>query len=537
MDDRRPPQASSKFATNILTNRTFCRNWVGFCLVGVASFLILIRLIRAETIDNNRQEQARPTKENDLGSFAHWQSENTLNGSNGALENPDGDAFSNLVEFTLGQPAASGLMSASAILPRLIYNPKSTKFDFEYERRTNLPKNVEITLLMTGDDGYEQTTSLLPVVNKAEGDFERVIYADVESDPVFQGQTMGKLRLQVSLDSETDHRIDSKTALWCWRRHPVAAGASRSFAMPLLRQEVYRGRVTGVSTGILGIDGLINSAENLRSALLIGESYYVEVMEGSLEGQRWEVDESSCTADGIALDLNSSRNTQVKLPQLTGIIVAVRPHQTVGSVIRTDRLLSATRFAEADRVQFWDRGLRRYVEYWLSLRASNIRRWVLAGDLNFADAGMRVLHPDEGLFIKLGSVSASLPLVGLCRDSDLVVELAQGTNFVGTGWIEPTTPEQMGMLSKRVFCASSSSQQADRIRIWNNQSRLSSILAGYYLRASSKAHEWVRESEADLIGQNQASLLNAFEAFFIIHPGAPVQWRQPAPEVFTDALQ
>ncbi len=537
MRSRRPSPFGIFGVINSLTKRSFRQNWARLCLVRAACWLVLVISVRAEASDENRREQARPAKENYLGSFAHWQTKNTLNGNNGALENPDGDAFSNLVEFTLGQPADSGMTSASAVLPKLIYNPIRAKFDFEYQRRKNLPTNLKITLLMTGYDGYEEPTSLVPVVSEAEGDFEKVVYSDLESDPFFQGQTMGKVRLQVSLDAETEHRLDSKTALWCWRRHPVTAGGSRSFAMPLVRQEVYRGRIAGMSASVMKISGFVGEGGGFASALLTGESYYVEVMEGPLEGQRWEVDEPSCTAGGIALDLTSSRNTGVKMPDFKGMIIAVRPHQTVGNVIRTDRLLSATRFAEADRVQFWDREQGHYTEYWLSLRASNVRQWVLAGDLNVADAGSRVLLPDEGLFIKCGRVSASLPLVGLCREADLIIALEKGTHFLGTGWIDAATPGQMDMLGKRIFSASSSNHQADRFRIWNNQSRVSSTLAGYYLRASSEGdHEWVREGDADLIGQNQASLLNAFEAFFIIHPGAPVQWRQPSQALSNESL-
>lgn len=538
MTDNRPSQADIMAVMNILMNWMIRQNGLGLCLAGVALWLMLVMSLRAEPSDRNTQEQARSAKEQAWDSFARWQQEDTLHGSHGALDNPDADAFSNLVEFTIGQPADSGLTAMSAALPRLVYNPITATFDFEYQRRKDLPANLKIALLMTGAAGHEEPTNLEPTVSDPGGHFEKVVYADVESDPIFQGQSMGTVRLQLSLDAETEPRIFSKTARWCWRRQAIAAGGSRSFAMPLVRPEVYRGRVVGVSADGLKLGGLASTGGGFASALLAGESYYVEVIQGHAAGQRWEVDEAACLADGIALDLTSSRNSQAELPDLKGMRIVVRPHQTLASVVRTDRFLSATRFAEADRVQFWDRERNRYTECWLALRAGNIRQWVAAGDLNFMDAGTRVISPGEGFFIKLSKMSASLPLVGLCRDTDLIIDLKQGTSFVGTGWIDPATPEQIGMLSKRVFSASSSSHQADRIRIWNNQSVTSSILAGLYWRASDQGqHEWVLEGEKDPISQNQASLLNGFEAFFIIHPGAPGQWRQPAPEVFKDSSQ
>ena len=538
MPDKYLIQAGLFAANQSLTSLSYPCRRVGLCLVGVASWLVLMMPLMAAQTPKTGQEQVRKEQENLVGSFTHWQSENPLDGKNGALDNPDGDGYSNLVEFAIGQPADTGLTSDPGILPRLIYDPTRAKFDFAYRRRKNLPANLMITLLMTGYDGYEQPTGLEPNVSDAGGDFEKVVYADVESDLIFQGLAMGKLRLKVTLDAETDHHLESKTALWCWRRQSLTAGGSRSFAMPLVRQEVYCGRVADVTASVLELGDLLGDGGDFAAALLVGERYYVEVTEGPLEGQRWEVDELACTADGIALDLTSSKNTQSELPDLTGMRVAVRPHQTLSNVIRTDRLLSATRSSQADRVQFWEREQNCYTECWLSLRAGNVRQWVQAGDSAFADAGMRVIPPDEGLFLKLGSVSASLPLVGLCRETDLIVGLGRGANFVGTGWTDAASPEQLGMLSKRVFNASTSSQQADRIRIWNNQSKVSSALAGYYLRASNEGHhEWILEGDADMIDQNQAGLLNGFEALFFLHPGAPAQWRQPDQAVPNNSMQ
>ena len=41
--------------------------------------------------------------------FALWQTENGLNGQNGATDNPDGDRNSNLMEFALGQNGGSSV--------------------------------------------------------------------------------------------------------------------------------------------------------------------------------------------------------------------------------------------------------------------------------------------------------------------------------------------------------------------------------------------------------------------------------------------
>ncbi len=528
MCDRRTIQTDNFGVSKALASTSYCQRLASLCMVVAVFWQGLLLPLTASESPQKSKKQATTEEANEGGSFVRWQAENTLNGKNGAFENPDGDAYANLLEFIIGQPADSGLISEAGIVPRLIYDQARAKFDFEYQRRRDLPTHVKITFLMTGSEGDERPTSLIPTVSATEQGFEKVVYSDVESDPIFQSQTMGKVRLQVTFEDEMDRHQDAKSPLWCWRRQSIAVGGSRSFAMPLLRQEVYRGCVAGVASSLLKMDGLLGPGEDFSSRLSSGESYYVEVTDGVLEGQRWEVDEPACTAAGIALDLTSPRNTQAELPDLTGMNLAVRPHQTLASVVRTDRLLSATQFTQADRVQFWDWQQNRYREYWLALRAGNIRQWVQSGDPAFVDAGSTVLAPDEGLFIKLGSVSASLPLVGLCRGNDLIIGLQSGTNFVGTGWTGSATPEQLTKMNKRAFNASSISREADRFRIWNNQGRVGSPLAGYYLKASDEGpSDWVLEGDTDMICQNQAGLFNGFEAFFFIHRGAPVQWRQP----------
>lgn len=475
--------------------------------------------------------EAAKSKEGSRGgnSFERWQAENPLDGKNGPRDDSDRDGYPNLLEFAFGLTADSGLQLSSDALPRLIYNPQTAKFDFEYRRRADLPENLSFTLMLTGFQGYEERSSLVPVVTQTQDGFETVVYANLESDLVCQSQTQGKARLLVCLSSERGGIVDSKTPLWCWRRQIFQAGGSRSFAMPLVRPEIYRGRVAAVTTSSLDIANVLSAGEDFISALDRAESYYVEVMDGDWEGQRWEVDEPACSAGEIALDLTSEKNTRNSVPDLSGVIIAVRPHQTLVSVIRMDRLLAATQSSQADRVQFWERAENRYTECWLSLREGNQRRWVSVGDSTHVDSGRRVLQPGEGLFVKLGSLSAAVPLVGLVRDSDLILSIDKGTSFLGTGWTEAASPSQLDMKNRQGFCANTRSPQADRLRVWNNQSKVASTLSGYYLRAVTDAEsQWVMEGDTEMMDHNDTILLNGFEAFFLIHPGAFTQWRQPA---------
>ncbi|MCX6857951.1 MAG: hypothetical protein NTV80_23945 [Verrucomicrobia bacterium] len=509
------------------------------CLKSVRSWLLLaLTLTGGLDITYSAENETKKGDPKVAQTFEKWQDAQTLDGEIGLLDNPDGDAFPNLLEFALGLPADSGLITGASLPPSLCYNASTTKFDFAYQRPVGLPGNLRFNLLVTGMSGEEKASSLEAEVISAEGGLETVVYRDVERDPIFQSQIQGKLRLQVSLEGSAKGSIMARTPLWCWRRHSLTAGGSRSFTMPLVRQEVFRGWVGGMTPNGLDLSAGLGSVGELNAVLSPGESYYLEVLDGPQEGQRWEVDELACTATELAVDLTSPRNTQAELQDLTGLVIGVRPHQTIGHVLRMDRLLGATRQSQADRVQFWDRHKNRYIEYWLSLRSGNVRSWVRADDNTFADASAQVICPGEGVFVKVSSVSASLPLVGLCPEADLVLAIEKGTHFVGIGRTERTSPEQVGMLNKQGFCASTRSSQADRLRLWNNQSQGSAALSGYYLRAATDGPSaWVMEGDADCIDQNAAGLFNGFEAFFLIHVGATMQWRLPAQVTLNDLIE
>lgn len=467
--------------------------------------------------------------------FAQWQVEHPLNGQNGPEQNPDGDAFNNALEFSLGQDAASGLTNTLSFLPRLKLNAVTGKFDFEFQRRLGGTDGTTFTLLLSNGTGPWTASSLVPAVAPAGNGYETVTYPDVESDPAFASLAQGLARLQVelSVDQSPEPEALGLTPAWCWRRHAVAAGGSRAFATPLVRQELLRGTVTGVIGAALDIsDAVGTGGGSLVTLLDPAESYYVEVVSGGHSGNRFEVEESATGAATITLDLLSPLSTTDTLPDLTGATIVVRPHQTLGSVIGTTALHASNRQSTADRVLFYNRAGNVYLEHWLSLRAGGELRWVLAGDENSTDRAGRVIAPGEGVFVNPRTSNATLPLAGLVRETDLRVTLAVGNNFVSTGLTTSISPTLLSMTVARGFVASNRLNQADRLRVWNNMPGAPAPYAAYYLqRSGANPEKWVQEGDQNLTNLNGTTFVPAFEGIFIIHQASPLLWDQEPPEL------
>ncbi|MES2595906.1 MAG: SdrD B-like domain-containing protein [Verrucomicrobiota bacterium] len=465
--------------------------------------------------------------------FAQWQTENPLNGQNGPEDNPEGDGLNNALEFSLGQNAGSGLVSSISFPPRLKLNGVTGKFDFEFQRRMGGTEGTTFRLLLADGTGMEAPATLVPAVVATGNGYETVTYPDVESDPAFTGLSQGFVRLEVALNLEGSAEPEAfgRSPAWCWRRHAVTAGASRAFAMPLVRQEVLRGIVTGVIGAALDVSDAVGEGGNLVAELAPGESYYLEVISGGHSGNRFEIDEVATAAATVTLDLGSLLSTTDTLPDLTGSTIVVRQHQTLGSVIGTLALHASNRQSTADRVLFFNRAGNNYHEHWLSLRSGNERRWVLVGDENSQDRAGRVIAPGEGLFVNPRTANASLALVGLARETDLRVTLAAGSNFVSTGLTSFASPNWLSMKVARGFVASSRLAQADRMRVWkNNALPPAAPYAAYYLqRSGSNPEKWVLEGDQNLTNLNETPLVPAFEGIFIIHQTSPLLWDQEHP--------
>lgn len=465
--------------------------------------------------------------------FALWQAEHPLNGQNGAEDNPDGDAFNNAFEFSLGQDAGTGLTNTLSFLPRLRLNATTGKFDFEFQRRLGGTAGTTFTLLLSDGTGPWAASGLVPAVSPAGNGYETVTYPDVESDPAFASLTQGFVRLQVelSLDPSPEPEASGLTPAWCWRRHAVAAGGSRAFATPLVRQELLRGTVTGVIGAALDVSDAVGAGGGSLATLLDpAESYYVEVISGGHSGNRFEIEEAATAAATITLDLLSPLSTTDTLPDLTGATIVVRPHQTLGGVIGTTALNASNRQSTADRVLFYNRAGNVYLEHWLSLRADGERRWVLAGDETSTDRAGRVIAPGEGLFVNPRSTNATLPLAGLVRETDLRVPLAVGNNFVSTGLTNSTSPASLSMTVLRGFVASNRLNQADRLRVWNNTPGAPAPFAPYYLqRSGANPEKWVQEGDQNLTNLNNTIFVPAFEGIFIIRQTSPLLWDQEPP--------
>lgn len=443
-----------------------------------------------------------------------WQARHSLDGRNGPLDNPDQDRFNNLLEFAFDLDPASGVKSRCPVVVAI--HPLTARADVRVLRVTGITGvryHLEtIADLADSPAGWTDVTGITPEIEFNADGTEWAIYRDAATLPA--GQSSAFFRCRVELDSDlngTPEAIARSETAGVFRR--THQNQIETLSMPFLRCEVFSGVIDSVSGNLLHAAGAVGSG-SLAAALAANTQYYLEVIAGPQAGHRLELDEAACTASAIAIDSASPRNTlTVPLSSLAGQAVAVRPHQTLDTLLAKALFNATNNPATADRVLVYQGGTFRF--YWLFHNGGN-PRWVLDGDSTLANAGGRVIPPCEGLMLHPRLQSATLLLGGLVRSNPFACPLNAGFSLRGGGWPLTQSPAQRAAFTGQGFTGAATAANADRLLFWNGDTTAGqSGYDGNFLLRAGPFNHWTTEKDASLINLNQSPLFKPLRATLI----------------------
>ncbi|MDB6075287.1 MAG: fibronectin, partial [Verrucomicrobiaceae bacterium] len=329
---------------------------------------------------------------------------------------------------------------------------------------------------------------------------------------------IGYVRLKVSMDSDHNGTPEatSVTPVFAFGLHSLPV-AQTTLSMPLLKTEVFAGTVKSVTSSTLDVSGSVSTV-GLRSALVSGRAYYLEVFNGTSEGLRIELDETATTDRVIAVESGST------VPAgLAGSRLVVRAHQTLNDLLPPSLMHASDAATTADRVMFFNGNA--YEVKWLS-NASGQARWVTDGDATGADVGSRVIGPAEGLMVQ-ARVVVTLPLVGEVRANAFKLPLTTGARFIGGGWPVAQSPTSRDMTVAGGFAASTTAASADRIRIWLGDATPGATAYDSYFYFSAAPPQWTHEGDA--VNASATKLFQPFHATFISTTDGAASWTLPRP--------
>lgn len=456
-------------------------------------------------------------------SYTAWQTDHP--GVGGPTGNGDGDSHNNLFEYAFGTDPSTGAQTGSQAF-RVTENQANGQFSVQLRRRHGSQGDLTYLLqvinnLAQSPGGWAPTQLVPTVVNNGDGT-ETLTYGPLDSDPALPpGTLMGFVRVAVSLDSDhngtPEETASSEVIGWLTRS---LATRNQSYSMPFVTQEVFSGMVDSVGPTSISVGASIGSV-SVSTLFSSGYEYYVEVISGDEEGQRWEVDEATSSGSNIVLLPAHARSTKTTLPvDLAGDQIAVRPHWRVVDLFPPSDFHGNTSPATADNLLFWDNATSSYTTLWLV--SVGTPRWLkVTGGATVYDN--MVISPTDGLFAKPRTSTLSTGATGLVRTWKFACPLKTGVNFIGNPYPVSQSPAERSMTVTGGFTGAVTQTSADRVYVWNGDATTTLSYDTYYLLKSATVERWLK-SGAGATDQSASKFFYVNTAAFINSIAGQPNW-------------
>ncbi|MCH8541706.1 MAG: hypothetical protein LAT58_13185, partial [Opitutales bacterium] len=403
-----------------------------------------------------------------------------------------------------------------------------------FERETDFPENVTWYVeyaIELADPTTWQGTVLLDSGNTTVNDngdgTETVTMADI---PSLTGLAdgFGFVRIRMELDANEDGSADEiqSSAVSGWRE--TSSGLScKTYHDPFLSCPLLRAAIDSVDGTTLTLD---QAAENLPSE----GSFYLEVVNGDWEGQRWDVVASNGNELTVAETaeisfFESPYNTRTGSPPetLSGADVVLLRHQTLRGILPVDGLEAGNVASEADHaILLEEHG---FETYWLYENGGS-PVWVRSGDATLEDQGDKIIAPGEAILFQPFQTETTLLAFGQVRENSFIRNFREGYQMVGSGFPLSQSPDDRDMTTAEGFTGSRDFSQADRLYRWRPD--LGSEGQGWettFLLYTGPFEQWTRIGDTSFASQNGEALFVPNRGVYFFMEAPLGEHREPLP--------
>ena len=211
-------------------------------------------------------------------------------------------------------------------------------------------------------------------------------------------------------------------------------------SFPLIAGDLFAGRISANSTAAVTF-----ATGNVGASLTAGERYYVEIVTGPLEGERFDLNTAATIASANAsatLDLSGSSNSTsntLAVDALATSRAVIRPHVTLGKLTTmfTPALVGSNDNAVADGVRIYG-GVFGLTSYYL--RPDGSWRTSAAS----IDQRNMVISPDSSVIMAIRSGEKAWVHLGQVRANVFRKKLKTGLQSFATGFPIDLSPAQIG---------------------------------------------------------------------------------------------
>lgn len=438
--------------------------------------------------------------------YSHWVYRNGLPPEQaGAGDDPDRDGLANLLEFALGRPPLEagndGVLATTVEIDGVGY--PAVRFRRPLDRGgVTIDVLASADLAFTSLSGTEQV-SATPAGDGLEEALVRSLVPLAE-----QGRQFFRLEATLPLDAAPTTLRSSPVGVMT---AAVPRGPS-GLALPLIAEDLF---AAGVEANTPARVAFAAPGANLGALLTSGLPYYLEVVTGALEGERFDLDVEATIASAdasVTLDLGpGSFSTLPALADgaLAGALCVLRPHATLAGLqaLLAPGLSGSEHALLADGVRVLENGELAF--YYLRQDGET---WSRPGQID--DFRAKALPPDASLLLEAKSAGQTWLLAGRVRANAFRRNLVAGLQSFATGF-----PVDLSPAAVRAF-VDPSAPLATRWTGHNNPLRADSVqvlfkpgrpVDFYYLRSDGTAWRQLVApgdfSQAPILGATDLLLL------------------------------
>jgi hypothetical protein len=243
----------------------------------------------------------------------------------------------------------------------------------------------------------------------------------------------------------------------------ISVGTS-TLANPLVNADVVRAGVSANTASVVTLSGV----GNVGSLLSAVEPYYVEVVTGALEGERFDINTAATIAAAnstVIIDGASPNNTSVlTTDSLATSTLALRKHVTLEQLqgYFSPALIGNNSANSADQIALYESATGSLVSYFL--RGDNIT-WRKVGTTTTSNK--TPIPSGTGFFITKRSSSTTYTSVGTVRNNDFAFPMPSGSTFRAPGYPVSYSPSSLGGTAANQWTGNNSANSADQLQTFD----------------------------------------------------------------------
>jgi hypothetical protein len=247
-------------------------------------------------------------------------------------------------------------------------------------------------------------------------------------------------------------------------------------ANPLVNPNIVQAAVASNTASVVTVSGV----SNVGALLSDGEPYYLEVVNGALAGERFDLDTAATktAANGTVVINAASANNTTALTEggLGSSQVVVRKHVTLEQIqgFFSPALSGNNNPASADQVALYNPTTGTTTTYFL--RGDNTS-WRQSGTTN--SANKLPVPSGSGFFVTKRTAPTTYTSVGSVRTNHFAFPMPQGSSFRAPGFPVTYSPTSLGGTASEGWTGNNNPALADQLQVFNPST---GTFSSYFLR-------------------------------------------------------